>query len=66
MFRIESDSKGANTARTVRFTEKLFEQLNQIAVDNNVSFNSLVIQCCQYALDNYENTSSNTNISLLK
>ena len=39
MFRIENDSKGANTARTVRFTEKLFEQLNHLAAQNNISFN---------------------------
>ena len=58
MFRIENDSKGANTARTVRFTEKLFEQLNHLAAQNNISFNSLVIQCCKYALDNYDGTAS--------
>ncbi|MCI8473611.1 MAG: hypothetical protein HFE65_11020 [Clostridiales bacterium] len=66
MFRIENDSKGANTARTVRFTEKLFEQLNHLAAQNNISFNSLVIQCCKYALDNYDGTASDIDNIHLK
>lgn len=52
MFKVENEFKGANISRTVRFTEKLFEQLNQTATLNEVSFNLLVLQCCKYALDN--------------
>lgn len=66
MFKIENDSKGANTARTVRFTEKLFEQLNRLAAKNNISFNSLVLQCCKYALANYDSTSSDVDSTLLE
>jgi len=51
MFKIENEFKGANISRTIRFTEKLFEQLNKIAATNDVSFNLLVLQCCKYALD---------------
>ena len=51
MFKIENEFKGANIPRTIRFTEKLFEQLNKIAAENDVSFNLLVLQCCKYALD---------------
>lgn len=54
MFRLDSTTKNANVARTIRFTENLFEQLNQIAFENDVSFNSLVLQCCKFALDHYE------------
>ncbi len=46
--------KNANTARTVRFTENLFETLNKISVKQDVSFNSLVLQCCEFALRNME------------
>ncbi len=52
MFKIDNELKSANVARTVRFTENLFEKLNSVASENNVSFNSLVLQCCKYALDN--------------
>lgn len=51
MFTIDNTLKNANVARTVRFTEPLFERLNKAAADNNISFNLLVLQCCQYALD---------------
>ncbi len=54
MFKIENEFKNANVARTVRFTEKLFERLNEYAAENDVSFNYLVLQCCKYALDNAE------------
>lgn len=52
MFEVENKFKNANVARTIRFTEPLFEQLNEIAAANDVSFNLLALQCCQYAMDN--------------
>ena len=52
MFKIENEFKGANISRTVRFTEKIFERLNQVAAENDISFNLLVLQCCKYALEN--------------
>lgn len=52
MFKIENELKSANIARTVRFTEPLFESLNHVAQENNISFNLLVLQCCKYALEN--------------
>jgi len=55
MFKIEKELKKANVSRTIRFTEPLFEELNQIAAKHNISFNHLVLQCCKYALDNLEN-----------
>ena len=54
MFKIDAGLKSANTPRTVRFTEPLFEELNQVAQENNISFNLLVLQCCRYALDNLD------------
>ncbi len=46
--------KNTNIARTVRFTEDLFETLNEISFKQDVSFNSLVLQCCEFALNNME------------
>lgn len=54
MFIVENEFKNANISRTIRFTEGLFEELNQIASDNDVSFNLLVLQCCKYAVSQME------------
>lgn len=54
MFKIDNELKSANIARTVRFTEPLFEKLNDAAQKNNISFNLLVLQCCKYAIENME------------
>ena len=54
MFKIDPSLKSANIARTVRFTEPLFDELNKLAADNNISFNALVLQCCKYALQNLD------------
>lgn len=52
MFKVDNEFKNANISRTIRFTEKIFEQLNDFANKNDISFNLLVLQCCKYALDN--------------
>lgn len=54
MFKVNKKLKSADIPRTVRFTEPLFERLNQVAAANGISFNLLVLQCCNYALDNME------------
>lgn len=54
MFRVQNEFSNANLARSIRFTEKLFNQLNEIAAQKNISFNLVVLQCCKYALDNMD------------
>ena len=54
VFKIDTRGKNANIPRTIRFTEELFERLGNIAQDKGISFNYLVLQCCEYALDNLE------------
>ena len=54
MFQIQNQSKPANISRTIRFSESLFAELQEISQKRDVSFNSLVLQCCQYALENLE------------
>ena len=51
MFVIDNQFSNANIARTIRFTDKIFSDLNEVAERNDVSFNMLVLQCCRYALD---------------
>lgn len=55
MFEVENKFKNASIPRTIRFTDSLFKQLNKIAKDNKISFNMLILQCCQYAIDNMKN-----------
>ena len=56
MFQIKKGMYGASNSRTVRFPEALFERLCQLAQENGISFNFLVLQCCHYALTNMENS----------
>lgn len=51
LFEIDNQYANANVPRTIRFTEKIFEDLNSVAEKNSISFNMLVLQCCRYALD---------------
>ena len=54
MFKVKSQKPQSNISRTIRFTEDIFHTLNEIANNEGTSFNNLVLQCCQYAIDNYE------------
>lgn len=51
MFKIKNEFHGARISRTVRFTENLYNQLNDLAHENKISFNLLVLKCCKYALN---------------
>lgn len=42
------------TNKTFRMTNKLVEQLQLVVQKQGVSLNKLVVQCCQYALENLE------------
>lgn len=54
MFKIENEFYGANISRTIRFTENLFNQLNDLASEHKISFNLLVLKCCKYTLDDQD------------
>lgn len=50
MFKI---AKGyEHVTKTVRLPEPMVEKLEVLAAKNGISFNRLVIQCIQFALDN--------------
>ena len=55
MFKIR---KTESSNKTIRMPNDLIERLEELANKNDISFNQIVIQCCQYALENLdENTS---------
>lgn len=41
-----------NIAHTIRFTQDLHEKLGKVAEEKNLSFNSLILQCCEFAMEN--------------
>ena len=42
--------------RTFRLPVELLQQLNKLASDKNISLNQLVVQCCEYAIDNLDDS----------
>lgn len=56
MFSVNKRFSKSNIARTIRFTDDIFNSLLEIANREDISFNQLVLQCCQYAIDNYNVT----------
>lgn len=51
MFEIQNQQK---SNKTIRMPDELINKLQIIADQNNISFNQLVIQCCEYALNDME------------
>lgn len=49
IFRIK---KPQSSNKTIRMTEELIEKLQNLAALNDISFNQLVVQCCEFALEN--------------
>ena len=43
--------KPQNSNKTIRMPDELIERLQKVADANDISFNQLVVQCCEYALD---------------
>ena len=48
MFEIK---KPQNSNKTIRMPDDLIQKLQKLADENDISFNQLVIQCCEYALE---------------
>lgn len=60
MFRIDKRYAKANIQKTIRFTEDIYNELDDLAKKEKIPFNTLVLQCCQYALDNLETKAENS------
>lgn len=48
MFEINNEKK---LNKTIRMPESLINRLEIIATKKDISFNKLVVQCCEYALN---------------
>jgi len=49
MFEIK---KPTSSNKTIRMPDNLIEKLEKLAGKHDISFNQLVVQCCEYALEN--------------
>lgn len=49
MFEIK---KTSSSNKTIRMPDSLIEKLKKLAKENDIPFNQLVIQCCEYAIHN--------------
>ncbi|MGM9552517.1 MAG: toxin-antitoxin system HicB family antitoxin [Clostridia bacterium] len=52
MFKVRHTEETIN--RTFRFPKSLLDKMSVIAQTENISLNSFVIQCCEYAIDNFQ------------
>lgn len=43
--------KPTSSNRTVRMPDELIDKLGKLANEKEISFNQLVIQCCEFALE---------------
>lgn len=50
--------KPTSSNRTVRMPDDLIEKLSVLANDKKISFNQLVIQCCEFALEHLNDKES--------
>ena len=53
VFNIKSDRKESEN-KTIRFPQHLFEKIESVIIDKDVTFSGVVIQACEYALENLE------------
>lgn len=42
--------KATSSNKTIRMSDELIAKLQRIAAEQDISFNKLVVQCCEYAL----------------
>ena len=53
MFKVK---KTEHVNKTFRLPTDLVKRLEVVAQNKNVSLNNLVVQCCEYALENIDNS----------
>lgn len=57
-FKIQPNKKESEN-KTIRFPVPLIERINQALIGTDVSFSSFVIQACEFALDNMDDSENN-------
>lgn len=44
--------KPTSSNRTIRMPDTLIEKISKLASEQDVSFNQVVVQCCEFAIEN--------------
>ena len=58
MFKVK---KTEHINKTFRLPLELVKRMEELAQSRGVSLNNLIIQCCEYALDNIEDSENDEN-----
>ena len=59
MFKVRHTEETTN--RTFRFPKSLLEKMSVLAQQEKVSLNNLVVQCCEYAMQNFQQSKKETD-----
>ena len=52
--------KPSSSNRTIRMPDTLIEKITKLATEQDVSFNQVVVQCCEYAINNISESEHNS------
>lgn len=52
MIKLFEIKKMSVSNKTISMPDSLIEKLKKLAKENDIPFNQLVIQCCEYAIEN--------------
>ncbi len=44
--------KPSSSNRTIRMPDALIDKIAKLASEQDISFNQVVVQCCEYAIEN--------------
>ncbi len=54
MFKVRHGEETTN--RTFRFPKSLMDKMSVIAQKENISLNNFVVQCCEYAIEHFQSS----------
>lgn len=61
-FKINTEEeKLSSVSRTIRMKTETFDRINELNLKTGVSFNKIVNQCIEYALENYKEEDDERN-----
>ena len=46
--------KPTSSNRTIRMPDTLIDKITKLAAEQDISFNQVVVQCCEYAMSNFQ------------
>lgn len=52
--------KPKSSNRTIRMPDPLIERISKLAEQQGISFNQLVVQCCEFALEHLKESQNET------